>query len=54
MQQKINYELVFEWLALAVKEINEITIIRSFERTGMKKGNWTSWNHLSPKLKSFF
>ena len=53
-RRKPPYELVFEWLALAVKEIKESTIIRSFEKTGLKKGIWSDWSHLSPELKSYF
>ena len=46
--------MIFQWIASAVNEIRESTIIRSFERTGLKKGIWSSWEHISQPLRNYF
>ena len=53
-RKRLPYDLIFQWIASAVNEIRESTIIRSFERTGLKKGIWSSWEHISQPLRNYF
>ena len=38
----------------ATEVVKEQTIFRSFERTGLKKGIWLNWKHLSHDFQSLF
>lgn len=42
----------FKWISESLNCLNKDTIYRSFECTGLKKGNWLDFKHLSANIRN--